>query len=165
MGKAWYGVRVRTKCEDRAASELSARGIEAFLPKRQVRQRWSDRVKSMQIPIFPGYLFCRFQPEERVKVLDAPAVIQVLGVGATPIPISDAEIGAIQTMVASCLTLTPWPYLHSGQHVRIENGPLAGIDGIVIEAEDGKPRVVVSVTLLKRSVAAEVERDWIILVN
>jgi transcription antitermination factor NusG len=160
-GKDWYGVRVRPKGEARASSELSIRGFEAFLPTRRIRRRWSDRVKTLEVPVFPGYLFCRFLPEERVKVLDAPAVIQILGIGATPTPVSDSEIEALQTMVTSHLMLTPWPYLRSGQHIRIGHGPLAGIDGIVTEAQDGNPRVVVSVTLLQRSIATEIERDWI----
>jgi transcription antitermination factor NusG len=115
----------------------------------------------MNLPLFPGYLFCRFRPVERVKVLDVPAVIQVLGFAGTPAPISDNEIGAIQTMVRSRLALTPWPYLRSGQCVRIEYGPLAGLEGIIVKAEDTNPRVVASVTLLQRSVAAEIEREWI----
>jgi transcription antitermination factor NusG len=118
-------------------------------------------MKMLDVPVFPGYLFCRFDPGERTRVLDTPAVIQVLGIGGTPTPVSEAEIRAIQTMVTSRLLLMPWPYLQSGQHVRIDRGPLAGVDGIVAKAEDGKPRVVVSVTLLQRAVAAEVERDWI----
>ena len=122
-------------------------------------------MKTVEVPLFPGYLFCRFQPGERVSVLEVPAVIQVLGIGANPIPVNDAEIEAIRTMVTSRLMLTPWPYLHSGQRVRIEHGPLAGIDEIVAKAEDGKTRIVVSVTLLQRSVAAEVERDWIGLID
>ena len=161
VSKGWYGVRVRSNGEARASIELSARGFEPFLPTRHERRRWSDRVKTLEVPVFPGYLFCRFRPEERVKVLDAPAVIQILGIGATPIPVDDGEIEALQTMVTSRVILTPWPYLSSGQRVKIGHGPLAGMDGIVTQAEDGNPRVVVSVTLLQRSVAAEIERDWI----
>ena len=161
VSKEWYGVRVRPKGEAQASSELSARGFEAFLPTQHVRRRWSDRVKTLEVPVFPGYLFCRFQPDERVKVLDTPAVIQILGIGKTPIPVSDTEIEALQAMVTSRLMLTPWPYLSSGQRVRIGHGPLAGIDGIVTKADDGNPRVVVSVTLLQRSIATEIERDWI----
>jgi transcription antitermination factor NusG len=162
--KDWYGVRVRPKAEVQASAELSARGFEAFLPTRHVRRQWSDRVKTLEVPVFPGYIFCKFQAGERVRVLDAPAVIQILGIGGTPTPVSEAEIATIQAMVISRLMITPWPYLSSGQHVRIEHGPLAGIDGIVAKSEDGKSRVVVSVTLLQRSVAAEVERDWISVV-
>lgn len=161
VNKDWYGVRVRPKDEARASSGLAARGFEAFLPTRHIRRRWSDRVKTLEEPLFPGYLFCKFRPEERVKVLDAPAVIQILGIGATPTPMSETEIEDLQTMVSSRLMLTPWPYLRSGQRVRIGHGPLAGIDGIVTQAEDGNSRVVVSVSLLQRSVATEIERDWI----
>jgi transcription antitermination factor NusG len=162
--KEWYAVRVRPKGEVRASGELSARGFEAFLPTWHVRRRWSDRVKALEVPVFPGYLFCRFQLSERGRVLDAPAVIQILGIGGTPIPVSDTEIEAIQTLVTSHVTVTPWPYLRSGNRVRINYGPLAGIDGIVAKAEDGRSRVVVSVTLLQRSVAAEIERDWVDLI-
>jgi len=161
ISKSWYGVRVKPTGEGRASNELNARGFEAFLPTRHVRRRWSDRVKTLEVPVFPGYLFCRFRPEERVEVLGAPAVIQILGIGATPIPINDSEIEALQMMVTSQLMLMPWPYLQSGQRIRIGHGPLAGIDGIVTKAEDGNPRVVVSVTLLQRSIATEIERDWI----
>jgi transcription antitermination factor NusG len=161
VSKGWYGVRVRSNGEAQASSELSAREFEAFLPTQRVRRRWSDRVKRLEVPLFPGYLFCKFWPQERVKVLEAPAVIQVLGIGGTPIPVSDTEIADIRTLVDSHLTITPWPYLSTGQRVRIGHGPLAGIDGIIANAQDGNSRVVVSINLLQRSVATEIERDWI----
>src|SRR4051794_12922205 len=101
--RSWYGVRVRPKGEGRASNELSARGFEAFLPTQRVRRRWSDRVKTLEVPVFPGYLFCRFRPEERGKVLNTPAVIQIVGIGATPVPVCDTEIAALQTMVTSRL--------------------------------------------------------------
>ena len=76
-------------------------------------------------------------------------------------PISEAEIRSVQTLVASKVACTPWPYLQAGQRVSIDDGPLAGVEGVIVRAEDGKPRVVVSVSMLLRSVAAEIERDWI----
>jgi transcription termination/antitermination protein NusG len=161
LSRAWYAIRVRPKFERRASGELLLRGFEPFLPTQQVRRQWSDRMKTLEMPLFPGYLFCRFRLLDRIGVLEAPGVIQILGIGETPVPVSDEEIGAIQTMVASRIHLTPWPYLHSGQRVRIRQGPLAGVDGIVARADDGKSRVVVSVTLLQRSVAAEIDRDWL----
>lgn len=159
--ESWFGVRVRPKGEARASNALSMRGFEAFLPTRKVRRHWSDRVKTLDEPLFPGYLFCRFDPRERIRILDVPAVIQIVGIASTPVPVSDAEISALQTMVTSRLMLTPWPYLSCGQQVRIGYGPLTGVQGIVTRAEDGNPRVVVSITLLQRSVATEIERDWI----
>jgi transcription antitermination factor NusG len=163
VNRAWFGIRVKPRSEFRASDGLSLRGFEPFLPAQRVRRRWSDRVKVLDEPLFPGYLFCRFEPSELIRILESPGVIQVIGIGRTPVSVSDAEIGAIQTMVASQVVLTPWPYLQTGQGVSIDTGPLAGIQGIVVRSEVGKPRVVVSVTLLQRSVAAEVDREWISL--
>jgi transcription antitermination factor NusG len=157
----WFGLRVKSRSESRASAELSLRGFKPFLPTRPVRRRWSDRFKLLEEPLFPGYLFCRFHPAEQLRILQAPGVLQVVGIGKTPAPIHEAEMHAIQIVVASTVNVIPWPYLRTGQRVRVEAGPLAGIEGIVARAEDGKPRVVVSVTLLQRSIAAEVDRDWI----
>jgi len=157
----WFGIRVRSRCEVRAYDDLCLRGFEAFLPLRSVRRRWSDRVKTLQVPMFGGYLFCRFAPPDRLKVLNAAGVAQIVGIGNTPVPISEAEIRSVQTLVTSKVACAPWPYLQAGQRVSIDCGPLAGVEGVIIRAEDGKSRVVVSVTMLLRSIAAEIERDWI----
>jgi transcription antitermination factor NusG len=157
----WFGIRVKSRCELRAYDDLSLRGFDAFLPLCSVRRRWSDRVKTLQVPMFSGYLFCRFALPDRLRVLNAAGVAQIVGVGNAPVPISEAEIRSVQTLVTSKIACTPWPYLQAGQRVSIEDGPLAGVEGVIIRAENGKPRVVVSVTMLFRSVAAEIERDWI----
>jgi transcription antitermination factor NusG len=140
---------------------LCRQGFEAFLPSRPVKRRWSDRIRTVDAPIFPGYLFCRFPLSERLRVLNAPGVAQIIGAGRTPIPISETEIQSVKTLVSSKIALMPWPYLRSGQRVWMERGPLAGVEGVVVQAEDGKPRVVVAITLLQRAVAAQIERDWI----
>jgi transcription antitermination factor NusG len=111
--------------------------------------------------MFSGYLFCKFAPLDRLRVLNAAGVAQIVGIGNTPVPISEAEIRSVQTLVTSKVACAPWPYLQTGQRVSIDGGPLAGIEGVIVKAEDGKPRVVVSVPMLLRSVAAEIERDWI----
>jgi transcription antitermination factor NusG len=111
--------------------------------------------------MFRGYLFCRFALPDRVRILNAIGVAQIVGCGNTPVPISEAEIRSVQTLVASKVACTPWPFLQAGQRVSIDSGPLAGVEGVIVRAEDGKPRVVVSVSMLLRSVAAEIERDWI----
>jgi len=111
--------------------------------------------------MFGGYLFCRFALGDRLRVLNAAGVAQIVGVGNSPVPISEIEIHSVQTLVASRVACTPWPYLQTGQRVSIDDGPLAGVEGVIVRAENGKPRVVVSVTMLRRSVAAEIERDWI----
>ncbi|MGA2038131.1 MAG: transcription termination/antitermination NusG family protein [Bryobacteraceae bacterium] len=157
----WFGIRVKSRCEVRAHDDLCLRGFETFLPLCTVRRRWSDRVKTLQVPMFGGYLFCRFALGDRLRVLNAAGVAQIVGVGNSPVPISEIEIHSVQTLVASRVACTPWPYLQTGQRVSIDDGPLAGVEGVIVRAENGKPRVVVSVTMLLRSVAAEIERDWI----
>jgi transcription antitermination factor NusG len=157
----WFGIHVRSRCEYRAYDELNRRGFETFLPLRMEKRRWSDRIATVQTPLFPGYLFCKFSAVDRFKVLNTSGVAQIVGFGKAPVPISEAEIESVQALVNSKMLLTPWPYLRAGQLVRIDSGPLAGVEGIVIHADDGKPRVIVSVTMFLRSVAVEVEREWI----
>lgn len=157
----WFGIRVKSRCEFRAYDDLRLRGLETFLPLCSVRRRWSDRVKTLQVPMFSGYLFCRFTMLDRVRVLNAAGVAQIVGTGNTPVPISEAEIRSVQTLVTSKVACAPWPYLQTGQRVSIDSGPLAGVEGVIVRAENGRPRVVVSVSMLLRSVAAEIERDWI----
>jgi transcription antitermination factor NusG len=165
MVAVWFAIRVRPRSEFRASAELSLRGFESFLPSQRVRRRRTDRVVALEEPLFSGYLFCRFDRSELLRILESPGVIQVLGIGKTPVPVDDTEVEAIQALVASRLTLRPWPYLKSGQHVCIETGPLAGVNGTIVRADAGKPRIVVSVTLLQRSVSAELDRDWISLAS
>jgi transcription antitermination factor NusG len=162
---AWFAIHVRSQCEVLAARELAARGYTGFLPTRRVKRRWSDRTKMVQVPVFPGYIFSRFDLSHRFRVLNLPGVARIVGSGATPIPISDIEIDSVRAMVASKAAFLPWPYLRVGQRVRLQQGPLAGVEGIVAEAPDGRSRIVVSIDLLQRSLATEIEREWIGAVN
>jgi transcription antitermination factor NusG len=152
---------VKSRCEFRAYDDLRLRGFEAFLPLYSVSRRWSDRVKTLKVPLFSGYLFCRFALADRLRVLNAAGVAQIVGFGNAPVPISESELHSVRTLVTSKVACTPWPYLQAGKRVFIDRGPLAGVDGVIIRAENGNPRVVVSVSMLLRSVAAEIERDWI----
>src|SRR6185436_19047058 len=135
------------------------KGYEVFLPLYRDRRRWSDRVKELELPLFPGYLFCRFDVTKRLPILTTPGIVQVVGLGKTPLPIEEKEIAAIQSIVISRLNAQPWPYLKVGQKVRIEQGRLTGLEGILIALKKTH-RLVVSVSLLQRSVAVEVDHDW-----
>jgi transcription antitermination factor NusG len=157
----WFGIHVKSRCEYRAYDDLNRRGFETFLPLRMEKRRWSDRIATVQTPLFPGYLFCKFSPLDRFRVLNATGVAQIIGSGKAPVPISESEIQSVQTLITSKMFLSPWPYLQVGQLIHIDDGPLAGVEGVVVHAEDGKSRIIVSVTMFLRSVAVEVERDWI----
>jgi transcription antitermination factor NusG len=114
----------------------------------------------MELPLFPGYVFCRLDPRYRLPILTVPGVLHFIGIGRVPAPIDDTEIAAIQSAVQSGLRIEPSAYLDVGNKVRLEEGPLAGLEGIVVEVRK-QCRVVLSLTLLKRSVAVEVDREWL----
>jgi transcriptional antiterminator NusG len=156
----WFAVRVRSNHERIAAAHLRERGYEEFSPAWKTERRWSDRTKEIDQFLFPGYVFCRLNPSDRLPVLTAPGVVDLVGFGKIPAPIPDPEIENVRQMVQSGLFVMPWPFLEVGHRVLIERGPLAGVEGILDEVK-GKCRLVVSVQLLQRSVAAEVDRDWI----
>jgi transcription antitermination factor NusG len=156
----WFALQTRSRYENFVASMLSGKGYEPFLPAYTCRRRWSDRIKEFELPLFPGYLFCRFDPSNRLPILITPGVIQVVGVGKTPVPVDESEITAIQILMGSGLPGRPWAFLQIGQRVRIERGPLAGVEGMLTGFR-GRYRLVLSVTLLQRSVAVEVDGTWI----
>jgi transcription antitermination factor NusG len=156
----WFAVRVKSRCEKVVSEMAQGRGFQDFLPVYRCRRHWSDRQKEVEFPLFPGYLFCRFNPEHRLPLLTIPGVLHIVGIGRTPVPVDDAEITAIQGAVQSGLSAEPWPFLEVGARVRLEHGPLTGLEGILVGA-DKQQRIVVSVTLLRRSVAVTIERDWV----
>ncbi len=157
---AWYALQVRTRYEKNVASILDGKGYEWFLPTYTSRRRWSDRTKELDLPLFPGYLFCRFNPMERLPILKTPGMIAIVGTARMPTPVEATEIAALRKLVSSDLARQPWPFLKVGQRVRIECGALAGLEGILLQVK-GRDRIILSVTLLQRSVAAEVESSWI----
>ena len=157
LGRFWFALRVKPRFEKVAVRILQSKGLEGFLPLYKVERRWSDRIKELELPLFSRYVFCRFSPPERLRVLSTPGVQFVVGFGATPLPVADTEIAALQTVMQSGVDARPWPYLRIGQLVRVEGGPLAGLEGILLELRN-RGRLVVSVTLLQRSVAVEIDR-------
>jgi len=139
-------------------------GYEYYLPMSCSTRKWSDRWKKVETPLFPGYLFCRMNPNDRLPVLTTPGIIQIVGIGKTPVPVEEDEIVALQRVENSCLPTTPWPYLEVGQIARIGDGPLKGLTGIVTRIKSGM-KLILSVSVLQRSVAVEIHRDWIVNVE
>jgi transcription antitermination factor NusG len=156
----WFALRVKSGTEKMVSTIARNKGYEEFLPLYQCRRRWSDRFKSVELPLFPGYVFCRLNPEFRLPLLTTPGVMSFVGIGKVPAPIEDAEIAAIQVAVGAGLSAEPYPFLEVGQRVRLAEGPLAGTDGFLVELRK-QQRIVVSVTMLKRSIAVEIDRNWI----
>jgi transcription antitermination factor NusG len=160
----WFALQVRTRKESLVSAHLQAQGYECLLPIYKSSRKWSDRVKEVEQPLFPGYLFCRFEFENRRPLVVTPGVLQIVGIGKTATPIADAEIAAVQLAQASGLPTQPWPYIEVGERVRVNYGTLSGLEGILINFK-GNHRVVLSVTLLQRSVAMEVDLGWVTSLN
>jgi transcription antitermination factor NusG len=158
--RLWFAIRVRSNYERVAAAHLRERGFDEFSPSYQTQRRWSDRTKTIEQSLFPGYVFSRFNPQDRLPVLTVPGVVGLVGLGKTPSPIPDQEIETIRRMVQSGLLVRPWPFLEVGQRVLIERGPLAGVEGILQHVK-GRFRLVVAISLLHRAVSAEVDRTWV----
>jgi len=156
----WFAILARTGREKNATLLLENAGYECYLPVIKFTRQWSDRLKEIELPLFPAYLFCRMNPHNRLPVLTTPGVMQIVGVGKTPIPVEEQEIDAIQRVGKSGISLMPWPYLQVGHVAQIEEGPLRGVTGIVIRIKAGL-KLVLSVNLLQRSIAVEIDRSWI----
>jgi transcription antitermination factor NusG len=157
----WYALHVKPRYEKITSTLLRNKGYEEFLPLRHERRRWSDRIAEVDFPLFPGYVFCRVDlRDRRAPIVTTPGVLKIVGLGPTPTPVHDAEIAAVEAIVNSKLPAEPWPYIAAGQSVRIEQGPLAGIEGVFLETRK-QHRLVVSVTLLQRSVAVEIDTAWV----
>jgi transcription antitermination factor NusG len=152
----WFALQVRTKHELNVAHLLRGRGYSPFVPLYQQRRRWSDRTKVVDAPLFPGYLFCRLDLQNRLPVLMTPGVTQIVGYRRVPIPVDEEEMKAIQAMISSGLPHQPCPFVQIGDRVRIERGPLRGLEGILQEVR-GEQRMVLSVSLLQRSVYVEID--------
>ncbi len=155
-----YALRVRSNFERLTATHLENRGYTPFLPLYRSRRTWSDRLKEIDLPLFPGYVFCQFDISKRLPVLLTPGVVSIVGAGRQPIPVESEEIAALRAISSSNCPAAPWPYLRSGRQVRIVRGPFVGTEGILIKILKAY-RIVVSVTLLQRSVSVEIDRDWV----
>jgi transcription antitermination factor NusG len=160
----WFALRVRSNHERVAAMHLREQGYDEFCPAYKSERQWSDRKKTVERFLFPGYVFCRLNPDDRLPVLMMPGVVKLVGFGAQPAPIPDQEIEHVRTLVGSGLLVTPWPFLSVGQTVVLERGPLAGVEGILQQIKKTF-RLVVSVHMLQRSVSTEVDRAWVRPVN
>ncbi len=156
----WFAIRVKSNFEKKVAAGLRNKGLEEFLPLYQSRRRLSDRYKTVELPLFPGYLFCRLDLEHRLPLLTTVGFLYIVSVGSKPMPVNEDEIAAVQFVVRSGVPAMPWPSLAPGQRVRLEGGPLCGLEGVVTQV-GMRDRICVSVTLLQRGVSVEVDRDWI----
>jgi transcription termination/antitermination protein NusG len=157
----WFAIQVRPNAEHTALAGLRSKGYEAYLPTFHCTRQWSDRTKKLRLPLFAGYLFCRFCSALTAPIVTTLGVVRILGIGKTPIPVEDSEIVSLQAIEAAVgVRSYPWPRLELGSQVCICAGPLRGLVG-VLQSVKGESTLIVSVSLLQRAVAVEVQANWI----
>lgn len=152
----WFALYTCANQERRVAAQLEARSVEHFLPLYRSRRNWKDRRVFLDLPLFPGYVFARFAWPERARALQARGVVRLVGSNGRPSPLAKSDIEALRAGITATLHLEPHPYLKAGKRVRILHGPLAGMTGILVRRKNCC-RVVLSVDLIGRSVALEVD--------
>jgi len=152
----WYVVYTAARHEKYVSRQLQERCIENFLPTYCSIRHWKDRRKELDLPLFPGYVFVRLSNACRLRVLTTPGVVRFVGSGRGLLPLNDEEIECLKLGMASGICIVPHPYLKVGTRVRVRRGPLAGTHGFLVRKKD-KFRVVLSIHLIMRSIAAEVE--------
>ena len=154
----WFALSVKPRHEKSVAQALQRQGLDEYLPLYREQHAWSDRSKRVEMPLFAGYVFCRFCFHDRFVVLNTRGVTRILGAGSVFSPISEEQIAELRAITASGLSALPHPYVEPGDMVRVERGPLTGVRGMVIRNK-GVTSLVVSVEILQRSVVVEVESE------
>ena len=154
----WYAIHSRSRHEDVVLNGLKKKLIEAFLPKMQVMSRRTDRRKTIMVPIFPGYVFVRSDLNlyQYWDILKTHGVVRILGIQGKPVPVKDQEIASLMTLDGTDRTVRNQAYMKKGDRVMIMEGPLKGLTGFYLKHKD-KVKVVISIELLQRSLAVEVD--------
>jgi transcriptional antiterminator NusG len=155
----WYCLHTRSRHEEVVFQRLEEKRIHSFLPRLEVWSRRKDRKKKIQKALFPGYLFVHelLDPYHRLEILKTPGVVRILGNEEGPTPVPDSQIESIQTILNGKSAVTPFPYLKEGQLVRVVYGPLKGSEGFLLKIKEGKEKLIISVDILQRSVAVEID--------
>ena len=154
-GDCWFALQVKRGYETHVGTLLHQKGYEQFVPTYSCKRRWSDRWKDVELPLFTGYVFCKFSIEVRAPIITTAGVIRIVGTGKRPVPVETSEIEAIRAVVTSGLRTRPHPYLAVGSKVRIAQGPLTGIEG-VLSGHKGE-YLVLSVRAIQGSMAVVVD--------
>jgi transcriptional antiterminator NusG len=156
----WFALRVKSNREKITGLALRGQGYEEFVPTfRRIRPQ-AGRRKAVDLPLFPGYVFGRFDQGKRLPILMLPGVLHIVGVGKEPRPIDTAEIASIRVIVNSPLSTEPVPFIDAGTRVKVVTGPLTGARGVILQMRDDA-RLVASLTLLQRSISVQIDPRWV----
>ena len=154
----WFAAYTTTRHEKAVAEHFAMRNIEAFLPLYKAQRLWKNGCKvNLELPLFPSYVFVRVPVRERVRVLEVPGVLSLVTAAGKPVPLPDADVEALRSSLPF-IKCEPHPYLKVGERVRIKSGTLEGMEGVLLRKK-GMLRVVLSLDLIMKSVAVEVDAD------
>jgi transcription antitermination factor NusG len=160
----WYAGYTASRHEKRVAEHFAQRGVEHFLPLYETIHRWNNGRHRVQLPLFPGYIFVRIALQDRLRVIEVPGFVRLVGFNSLPHPLPEADINRMKEALNKGVLAEPYPYLTVGTRVEIRNGPMQGMTGILLRRQN-KCRVVISVDLIMRSMAVEVEASDVVPVR
>jgi transcription antitermination factor NusG len=154
----WYALYTAPRHEKSVADQINRRGISCFLPLYRSMRRWKDRRKELAMVLFPGYVFVRVVPQDRLQVLQLPGAVRLVTFNGRPVALPEQEIEFLRSRLSGDHLMEPHPYLRVGRRIRVRRGPLQGLEGIIMRKKD-RCRLVFSIDLIMRSVAVEVGED------
>jgi transcription antitermination factor NusG len=157
----WFAIWTRSRHEQVVRDQLERKRVEAFLPTIPRWSRWKDRRKKIDWPLFPGYCFARFDPEDSLPVLKVPGVVSIVSFEGKPAPIPEYELDSIRLLVASDLQFDPCPLIHEGMMVEVVHGALKGVVGRLMRKDTKRARLVLSVDLIGQAVSVEVDAAYV----
>jgi transcription antitermination factor NusG len=160
----WYAAYTCANHEKSVAAQLEVRAVEHFVPLYNSVRRWRDRRVRLAMPLFPGYVFLRLALREKLRVLEIPSLVHLVGFDGQPAALSDEEIEALRQGLTERLNVQPHPYLTVGRRVRVVSGPLTGLEGIILRKKNHL-RFVISLNLIMRSVSVELDDADIVPVS
>ena len=152
----WYVAYTSANHEKRVAQQLLQRTVENFLPLYDTVRRWKDRRVRLRMPLFPGYVFVRLPLHDRLRVLEVPGVVRLVGFNGLPVALPDEEIETLRAGLSQRQRVRPHPFLTVGRRVRIRSGPFLGLEGVLLRRKSNL-RVVLSISLIQRSISVEVD--------
>jgi transcription antitermination factor NusG len=160
----WFALSVNVRHEKVVSELLRNKGFETFLPLYKRRHQYARREREFEVPLFPGYLFCHTTLLRRLPIMTTPGVIRIIGAGRTPIPVDYKEISSIKKALEAGVPMSPHHFWQSGEIGRVNSGPLAGVEGVVVKSKQSM-RLILSVTLLQRAVMLEIDSNCVDLVT
>ncbi|MFH1776618.1 MAG: UpxY family transcription antiterminator [Candidatus Omnitrophota bacterium] len=161
MYPLWYVLYTKSRHEKFVESRLLEKGITAFTPTITLKKKWSDRIKSIEEPLFKSYCFARFSLSERRKIISQKGVVKIVNFNGQYPPVQDFVIDSLKILIANELKIDPCPYLRIGERVVIKKGPLKGFTGFIVEKRRKNTELVISVDAIAMSVKCVVDVDYV----